>query len=329
VSTLAHLWRKLRVLWPGWTILVPLPFAMHGAWAAVQGNFHWENAVALGLVAVLFATGPRTKKLLVGVYPVALVGLLYDTMRVVKNVGVSAGRVHLCDLRARELSLFGVQMNGERVTFQDWFQAHPSAVLDALCAFPYFAFILVCIAFAVWLYFRDYARMVRFTWCFFALNVAGFITHHGYPAAPPWYYHAHGCAIDVLSRASEGAALARIDARIGIHYFAGMYGRSTDVFGAMPSLHVAYAFLVALEGWGVLRGSWRIASVAFFALMLFASVYLDHHWVLDGLGGMVYSAAVVAVARWLTRASPARAVAFAPLLVRADVAEQDGAGGAR
>jgi membrane-associated phospholipid phosphatase len=143
--------------------------------------------------------------------------------------------------------------------------------------------------------------MVRFAWCFFALNVAGFITYHVYPAAPPWYFHTHGCRVDPLAHASEGPALARVDARLGVSYFAGMYGRASDVFGAVPSLHVAYALLVALEGWAVLNYGWRAASVAFFLTMCLASVYLDHHWVLDGLAGITYAGVVVAVARWLTR----------------------------
>jgi inositol phosphorylceramide synthase catalytic subunit len=323
---LKHLWRNLRLLWPGWTILAPLPFVAHAVWAASQGRFHWENVLGLGVLGALFATGPRTKKLFLGVYPVVLVGIFYDWMRVVQNVGVSPERVHLCDLRAHELSLFGVPMNGGRGTLHDWFQAHPSSVLDALCAFPYAAFIFVCIGFAVWLYFHDYKRMLRFTWCFLALNIAGFITYHLYPAAPPWYYHSHGCAIDVLAHASQGPALARVDARLGVAYFAGMYGRSTDVFGAMPSLHVAYAFIVALEGWAVLKFPWRIASAAFFALMFFSSVYLDHHWVLDGLGGMFYCGVVVAIARWVTRAQPVQAIAGAPLLAEREVLEEDTGG---
>jgi membrane-associated phospholipid phosphatase len=338
---LTNFWRKLRLLWPGWTIVAPLPFALHAVWTVEQGRFHWENVIILGLLAGLFITGPRAKKLFLGVYPVALVGLLYDSMRVVENVGVSPARVHLCDLRAHELALFGVSMDGGRATLHDWFQAHPSRALDALCAFPYATFVFVCVGFAVWLYFHDYGRMVRFAWCFLALNIAGFVTYHLYPAAPPWYYHAHGCAIDVMAHASAGPALARVDARLGIPYFAGMYGRSSDVFGAMPSLHVAYAFIVVLEGWAILRLPWRIASVAFFVLMFFSSVYLDHHWVLDGIGGMTYCAIVVAVARWVTRTSapPAAAsgidglavvpgAASAPLLAEAEVLEEDGVGGA-
>ncbi len=255
----------------------------------------------LGLVLALFCIGPRSQKLLLGAYPVGLVGLLYDSMKVVENVGLSPSEIHLCDLRARELSLFGVTMNGRQVTLHDWCQAHSSPLIDAICAVPYGMFIVVCAACAVWFYVRDYPRMVRFGWCFFALNIAGFVTYHVYPTAPPWYYHAHGCAIDMQARASEGPNLARVDAALGIHYFAGMYGRASDVFGAMPSLHVAYALIVVVEGWAVMHPAWRSASVTFFLLMCFSAVYLDHHWVLDELAGVAYCLGVVGAARLLAR----------------------------
>ncbi len=295
-------WRHLRSLWPGWTILAPLPFLAHAIWSAARREFHWENFVEVGLAIGLFVIGPRTKKLFLGVYPIALVGLLYSTMKVVKDVGLSPATVHLCDLRAHEIALFGVKMNGERVSVHDWFQAHSVLALDVMCAVPYAAFMFVCVGFAVWLYFRDYRRMVRFAWCFLALNVAGFITYHLYPAAPPWYFHAHGCHVDMLASASEGPNLARVDAWLGVPYFAGMYGRASDVFGAMPSLHVAYALIVVLEGWDVLTRPWRGASVAFFLFMGFAAVYLDHHWVLDVVAGSAYCALIVGAARAISRA---------------------------
>lgn len=276
-----------------------LPIVLHAAWTAGHHRFRLENALELLLVGLVFFVGPRVKKLLAGGYPFALVGLFYDSMKEIENVGVSPQSVHLCDLRAHEMALFGVTVNGQRGTLHDWFQAHSSPWLDRLCAVPYGTFIFVCIACALALYVRDYSRMVRFTWCFFALNVAGFITYHLYPAAPPWYFHAHGCVIDVHASASEGPNLARVDAWLGVPYFAHMYGRATDVFGAMPSLHCAYACLIALEGWAAFRGAWRAACAAFFALMCFSAVYLDHHWVLDAIAGITYCTLVVAIARVL------------------------------
>jgi hypothetical protein len=186
-------------MWPGWTVLAPLPFLADSVWAFARGQGHWENVAVLAVVLALFAGGPATKKLFVGAYPFGLVGLLYDSMRLVEHVGVSPDTVHLCDLRAREAALFGVTTGGggQRGTVHDWLQAHWSPALDRLCAIPYATFIFVCVACAVWLYIRDYPRMVRFTCCFLALNVAGFVTYHVYPAAPPWYFHTHGCVVDV------------------------------------------------------------------------------------------------------------------------------------
>jgi hypothetical protein len=310
-----RLWRHLRDLWPGWTLAAPLPFLADSAWAFARGDGRWENVAVVVVVLALFGIGPRTKKLFLGVYPLGLVGLLYDSMRLVRRFGGGPRTVHVCDLRALEAAVFGVTMDGRRTTFHDWLQAHASPWLDRLCALPYATFLLVCVACIAWLYARDPARMLRFGWCFFALNVAGFVTYHLYPAAPPWYYHAHGCTVDLSTPASEGPNLARVDAWLGVPYFAGMYGRSANVFGAMPSLHCAYALLVALEGWSLMSAAWRAASVAFYALMVFAAVYLDHHWILDALAGSAYSVVVVVAARGLARwrstsRSPAHQVAL-------------------
>jgi membrane-associated phospholipid phosphatase len=292
----------------------------HAVWAAARGGFHWENVVILAFVFATFGIGPRSQKLFVGFYPIGLVGLLYDTMRLVANVGVSPRTVHLCDLRAHELALFGVTMSGQRVTYHDWLQAHPSPVLDLLCAIPYGTFLFVCMGCAIWLYFRDYRRMLRYAWSWLALSVAGFVTYHLYPAAPPWYFHAHGCQVDMLAHANEGANLTRVDAWLGVSYFNGMYGRSSDVFGAMPSLHCAFALIVAVEGWATYSTPWRALSAAFFALMCFGAVYLDHHWVLDVLAGIAYCLAVVGIARVLTRRRAAGATSPAAAF------ERDGAG---
>jgi membrane-associated phospholipid phosphatase len=69
----------------------------------------------------------------------------------------------------------------------------------------------------------------------------------------------------------------------------------------MPSLHVAYSFLVVLVGWRVFGRAGRTTSVAFFVAMCFSAVYLEHHWVVDVLAGTAYSVGVVAAAGALAR----------------------------
>lgn len=284
----ARLVGHLRDLWPGWGILSPLPFVAWPVYCLVRGEARWELLVVLVVVPLLAFTSQASKKLFVGLYPIGLVGLFYDAMRFFKGVGLTPGRVHLCDLRSVDLSLFGVTEGGTRETLQDWFQRHHTAFLDAWCSVPYGTFIFVSIAFAAFLYRKKLGALERYGWCFLALNIAGFATHHLYPAAPPWYYHAHGCVVDLATRASEGPGLARVDAALGVRYFGGLYGRSNDVFGAMPSLHIAYPLLIALEGWRHFGARLRAAIVIYTATMAFAAVYLDHHWVVDVLAGMAY-----------------------------------------
>jgi len=275
-------------------ILAPLPMLAWVLWRAAEGERRWEFLLFLVVAPALAWTGPRTRKLFWGLYPFALLGLVYDAMRFVKDIGVTPARLHICDLRALDSRWFGF---ADGTTLHDWLQAHPSPILDAICAVPYGTFIEVALAFAIYLYVKDYEAMKRFGWTFLLTNLCGFVTYHVYPAAPPWYFHAHGCSVDLAAHASEGPNLARVDQWMGFSYFHGFYGRSSDVFGAVPSLHVAYPLLVLVFGWPHFRAFGRTLASLFFATMCFAAVYLDHHWVIDVLMGIAYTLIVVRAVR--------------------------------
>ena len=131
--------------------------------------------------------------------PAGLVAVTYDAMGFVKNVGLRSDRVHVCDLRALEMRWFGISIGGRTTTVHEWMQAHATLPLDVFFSVPYATFLEAIVLFAVFLYFKDYPAMRRFTWGFFTLNMMTFVTYHLYPAAPPWYYQAHGCVAD-LSR---------------------------------------------------------------------------------------------------------------------------------
>lgn len=267
-----------------------IPWLLYALYSLLRGDLRFEHVAVLSIVLVL---AYAKRDLLRGLYPIGLVFIVYDGMRPFKNVGLTEARVHLCDLRAVEASIFGSGGN----TLHDYWQAHHSPVLDAICAVPYATFILWCIAGAGYLYFKDRPAMTRFMWGFFLMNVAAFATYHLLPAAPPWYFHAHGCTVDLATRPSEGPALARVDAMLGIAYFHNMYAKASSVFGALPSLHCAYPFLLVLEGWKAFGRKLRIASVAYYALMVFSAVYLDHHWVLDALLGTAFAIGAALIMR--------------------------------
>jgi membrane-associated phospholipid phosphatase len=315
-----NVWRHARALWPRYTLLPVLPFWLWAAFLAVRGFLRLEHVVLAIFTAALAYGNAKSKRLYLGLLPMGLVGLFYDGMRFVKNIGLTEKSVHLCDLRAHELRWFGFGEGASRFTAHDWLQAHATTGLDLLCALPYGTFLWVVLGYAIYLFFTDFAAQQRFTWGFFLLNIAGFTTYHLYPAAPPWYFHRYGCVVDLNAAASAGPNLLRVDALLGIHYFQSFYGRASDVFGAVPSLHVAYPMLMILEGWQRHRTLGRTLLLAFYANMMFAAVYLDHHWVIDILVGSSY--AVLAflalrfllppVFRWIAPRSEAAAAVSAP-----------------
>lgn len=281
--------RHVRALWPRAPWLPVAPYWLWVAFWRYRAGFRWDH-VAMALAATGLAYGNRgTKRLFVALVPLSLVAALYDAMRLFKNAGLTPEGVHVSDIRALELRWFGVGSGDARVTLQDWFHAHPSLPLDLVCAIPYGVFLYVITAYAVYLFGRDRGAQQRFAWGFFVLNVAGFVTYHLYPAAPPWYFRKYGANVDLEARASCGTRLARVDTVLGFRYFEKFYARTSDVFGAVPSLHVAYPLLMIIEGWPQHGGAGRSALVLFYASMCFSAVYLDHHWVIDVILGSAYA----------------------------------------
>lgn len=275
--------------------LAIIPFALYALYSLVRHDLRIEMILVLVAVIAFALIGPRSRSIFAGLLPIALVGLLYDGMRLIKNLGLTEARVHVCDLRGLESTVFGSNGN----TLHDYFYVHHWPAMDLICAVPYATFILWCAIGAIILYRRDRASMLRFSWGFFTMNVMGFITYHLVPAAPPWYFHTHGCVVDLAARASEGPALARVDAYLGIAYFHGMYAKASSVFGAVPSLHCAYPTIMAIQGWRTFGWPLRIFSVLYAALMVFSAMYLDHHWLIDACIGILYAVLVSVVFHWI------------------------------
>ena len=139
-------------------------------------------------------------------------------------------------------------------------------------------------------------------WAFFVVNILGYITYYVYPAAPPWYVAEYGFGPARLDVQASLAGCARFDEMTGLSFFKEWYGRSADVFGAIPSLHAAYPVLAAYYAFRVKR--LRILTVAFSILMAFSAVYLNHHYVIDvilGIGFALFAGAATDLAFALTR----------------------------
>src|SRR5687767_15320491 len=129
---MARIWRHMKELWPRLTLLPPAPFVLWGLYCLARGERRWELPLIILGVPLLAYSSRASKRLYWAILPFGLVGLLYDAMRFVKNLGVSESTVHICDLRAAEMKFFGLTAGGVRMTVHDWFQAHPVRALDLL-----------------------------------------------------------------------------------------------------------------------------------------------------------------------------------------------------
>lgn len=190
-----------------------------------------------------------------------------------------------------------------------WLQQHlyaPGQVhwYDAVVAVVYFAHYLVSPAIAVVLWYRDRARFRAWVGCALGLAALGLITYVVYPMAPPW----------LAARAGGIGPVSRISSvgwdylHIGLGGTLVNSGQSvSNLVAAMPSLHVAFAALVAAF-LSVGATWWKKALLACYPLtMTFAVVYAGEHYVVDAIVGTVYALAVVAGWRLLSRRSqPAR-----------------------
>nr|WP_153866816.1 MULTISPECIES: phosphatase PAP2 family protein [Myxococcaceae] len=249
--------------------------AAHLALVLATGLFRPEHLFADALLGVLAWAGPGARRFLKGGIALWLTGTLLDNQRLWIHLRPA---VHTGDLVAHEKALFGVNL-------AEWFASHTHVALDVLCGLGYATYLFEFFALLVVLFWRRDARFERMAWTFFAVNLIGCITYVLYPAAPPWYVMMHGPGPADLSVAGSAAGAARFDALIGVGFFKGFYSRNPNVFGAMPSLHTAYPTVALWQVWH-LGKRWRIPAALFAGLIGFSAVYLQHHYILDVVGGV-------------------------------------------
>ncbi len=277
-------------------LLAPAPFIGWFALSLGAGERRWELAAAAVAAPLLAYGSAERRRLFLRAYPLTLVGIAYDAQRLLGGLGLSPERVHACDLRDLDRGIARLVGAGG-AALPELAQRHGAPAADLLAAVPYGTFLLVAVGYALYVAWSAPGALARYAWSFLALNLLAFATYRIYPAAPPWYVLAHGCAVDPSVLPSEGPSLARVDQLLGTPYFHAFYARSRDVFGAVPSLHVAYPLLVLLDAWRRHRGAGRALAATYVVWMAFSAVYLAHHWVIDVLLGAAYAVLAFTVVR--------------------------------
>jgi hypothetical protein len=299
--------KQARRAHPFFRIGVPLFCAVYlPVVKAVAGHLGPEHVAFVVLVMGFAFWSDRSRSLARIAYPFLLWALVYDSMRWYADY-IRSPAIHLREPYSFDLRFFGIHTPQGVVTPNEYFQIHTSKALDLLTGLAYtpFFFIGESVILALYLFFKGHTRLAeRFAWVFVWSNFLGFSLYYIYPAAPPWYVATHGFVADLSVHASAAGAL-RFDQLVGLPIMQGFYGKSADVFGAIPSLHVVYPMLALIYGFRLPR--FRVVAVLYLLLVCFSAVYLDHHYLIDLFVGWADAFLVMAVFRGLF--GPAETVA--------------------
>ncbi len=277
---------------------------------ALLGGFRIDHALLGAAVLAVGYGGPMAAPWFRLLLPVVLMAVVYDGQGYVRSALHGHLTIHVSQPADWDRALFGITTNEGVLTPPEWWQRHAHPFLDVFCGATYLSFIPVFIGVALWMRRPglDSARRAHtaesMTWAFFWLGLISCLTYYLYPAAPPWYLADYGPGPAVLEAAPSAAGAARADALLGTTIFAQFYARSPNVFGAIPSLHVAIPLLAFVFSWRDHNLRWPLG--AYTAVMAFSAVYLNHHYVVDLLWGATYAlGSAAAVTFW--RRDPASA----------------------
>ena len=303
-STPALLLQQWLQWWKSRTLLQKLlPLAlMISYWMlnVVLGGFRPEHLVVIFLVFAYYG-GPRTQSYFQFFLPFTLYLILYDSQ------GFYAkwlrGDVRVAEPYQFDKTFFGIETSEGRLLPSQWLQNHIDPVLDIITGLSYLIFIPVFLV--VGLFYRFGLATMKnnrlspehiqikthaLMWGMFWLNILCCSTYYWYPAAPPWYVEQYGLGPAQLDALPNAAGGLRFDSILGVSMFADFYAKSPNVFGAIPSLHVAFPLLSVYFAFKL--KSLRIFCLGFYLLICFSAVYLNHHYIIDILWGSAYALVV-------------------------------------
>ncbi len=265
------------------------------------GGFRGDHlALGFAILAAAYA-GPITAPWFRLFLPMALMGVVFDGQGYLREALHGQLTIHVTEPATFDRIVFGITSGESTLTPAEWMQQHTFPFLDLVCGITYIGFIPFFILIAIWYRGipavkstpenrRRIHEVESMTWAFFWLGLVSCLTYYLYPAAPPWYLEQYGPGPVVLDAPPSAAGAARTDALLRTTLFAEFYARSPNVFGAIPSLHVAIPLLTFCFACRLKR--LRVVTGAYTFLMGFSAIYLNHHYVLDLLWGAVYAIAI-------------------------------------
>ncbi len=283
-------------------------FAASGALVALLGLPAPRDVIGAWLILGLcvFALGHKRRwaqTLLRDFVPIFALLLAYDTLR--GGAKDLLPTHYLPQIRADQ-ALFGGSV--PTLSLQHALWRGTPRWYDLALAAVYITHFLVAPLLAATLWKLDRSRFRRFMATIATLSALGLITYALYPAAPPWLASAKGFLPHVTRIVP--AVWRALDVRLADPLIQSGYQYANNV-AAVPSLHTAFAILVAAFVWPRRRRWLRPLALAYPAAMAFALVYTGEHYVFDELLGCLYAAVAILAVRAVARRRARRAEALA------------------
>ncbi|HVR04648.1 MAG TPA: phosphatase PAP2 family protein [Solirubrobacteraceae bacterium] len=210
---------------------------------------------------------------------IAWLAWLYDIVNNLAPVRVQAALAHGRGILALEHTLH----IAPELALNRWLTAH-HALGEILSYYYDNAHFVVTFGLLGWLWFRraDIYRPLRSV--LVAINLIGMLVFWRYPVAPPRLLAGQGFTDVVAASHTVGS------------WHTGSLAADADQFGAMPSLHIAWAVWCTLVVWQLTRNvPARVLAVLYPCLTAFAVLATGNHYLLDLLGGLATLALALAV----------------------------------
>lgn len=176
--------------------------------------------------------------------------------------------------------------------------AHTHALLDILAWLPYgighFALPAICSAFMF--LFAAPGTTPVFARAFGYMSMLGVTIQLIFPCTPPWYEKLHGLEPAHYGMEGSPAGLRRVDELFGVDMYTTSFTTAPLPFGAFPSLHAADAILEALF-MQYCFPRFRPFFIFYAVWISWSTMYLNHHYAIDLVGGGIMAAIAYYIAR--------------------------------
>lgn len=278
-------------------IINSLIVVVYVLWNSLVVGIRTEHYLLMFLWLISFYAFEKSRKFILAFSIFIVYWIVYDSMRILPNYEVSY--VHIQEPYNLEKALFGIMVNNTLLSPNEFFAIYHTKFLDLLSGLFYINWVPIPLAFGVYLFLKDKFLFTRYALVFFLVNIVGFAIYYIYPAAPPWYVDIYGFDLHIGVQGNS-ARLSNFDEIVGFPIFANIYNKNANVLAAMPSLHATYPLIVLY--FGIKKGlGWVNGLFVLFMLGIwFATVYSNHHYILDILVGVSMTLVVILLFERLT-----------------------------